>query len=349
MSELRARFKPEVVALSEYLGRDMVSEWGYDSCRVRQRPRRAARARGSRTSSSSATPRAARPRFTRCSGAIRRSSCPRTRSRGSSRPTCARAFSPAARARHPRRSSSTCRCSPAPRPSSARARPPPPTSGRRPRRGDRRGGSPRRASSRSCASRPTSCVRCICSCCRRTSRAVRDLRKAIELESDRSRRDGTSPDARTGHSCCSTPSTSATSSSCAAIDECSAPSRMLVLIYEDFRANNDATVRDVFRFLEVDDRAPIDVLDANPTVRCAPSSSTTSSTRCRSGPGRRARREGGAQGARAAAAQTQRPALRPATRRPRAPAAGRRAAYARAAPALQRGGEALSEYLGATW
>ena len=29
MRELRARFKPEVVALSEYLGRDLVSLWGY--------------------------------------------------------------------------------------------------------------------------------------------------------------------------------------------------------------------------------------------------------------------------------------------------------------------------------
>jgi hypothetical protein len=31
MLELRRRFKPEVVALSEYLGRDLVSEWGYDN------------------------------------------------------------------------------------------------------------------------------------------------------------------------------------------------------------------------------------------------------------------------------------------------------------------------------
>jgi hypothetical protein len=31
MAELRARYKPEVVALSEYLGRDMVREWGYDA------------------------------------------------------------------------------------------------------------------------------------------------------------------------------------------------------------------------------------------------------------------------------------------------------------------------------
>jgi len=30
MLELRRRFKPEVVALSEYLGRDLVGEWGYD-------------------------------------------------------------------------------------------------------------------------------------------------------------------------------------------------------------------------------------------------------------------------------------------------------------------------------
>jgi len=30
MNELRRRYKPEVVALSDYLGRDLVSEWGYD-------------------------------------------------------------------------------------------------------------------------------------------------------------------------------------------------------------------------------------------------------------------------------------------------------------------------------
>jgi hypothetical protein len=31
MLELRRRFKGEVVALSEYLGRDLVTLWGYDS------------------------------------------------------------------------------------------------------------------------------------------------------------------------------------------------------------------------------------------------------------------------------------------------------------------------------
>ena len=30
MRELRRRYKPEVVALSEYLGRDLVALWGYD-------------------------------------------------------------------------------------------------------------------------------------------------------------------------------------------------------------------------------------------------------------------------------------------------------------------------------
>jgi hypothetical protein len=31
MRELRSRFKPEVVALSEYLERDLLTLWGYDN------------------------------------------------------------------------------------------------------------------------------------------------------------------------------------------------------------------------------------------------------------------------------------------------------------------------------
>jgi hypothetical protein len=31
MLELRRRFRPEVVALSDYLGRDLVRLWGYDA------------------------------------------------------------------------------------------------------------------------------------------------------------------------------------------------------------------------------------------------------------------------------------------------------------------------------
>jgi Sulfotransferase domain len=43
--------------------------------------------------------------------------------------------------------------------------------------------------------------------------------------------------------------------------------QLLVLVYDDFRADNDATVRRVLRFLEVDDTAPVQLLDVNPTVR----------------------------------------------------------------------------------
>jgi hypothetical protein len=45
------------------------------------------------------------------------------------------------------------------------------------------------------------------------------------------------------------------------------PQNVLVLIYEDFRAENEATVRRVLEFLGVQEIAPIDVIDANPTVR----------------------------------------------------------------------------------
>jgi Sulfotransferase family len=45
------------------------------------------------------------------------------------------------------------------------------------------------------------------------------------------------------------------------------PGQMLVLIYEDYRAENEATVRRVLRFLDVDDSCAIEVKDANPSVR----------------------------------------------------------------------------------
>jgi hypothetical protein len=43
--------------------------------------------------------------------------------------------------------------------------------------------------------------------------------------------------------------------------------QMLVLIYDDFRADNAATVRRVLRFLDVDDSVAVDEREANPTVR----------------------------------------------------------------------------------
>jgi Sulfotransferase family len=42
--------------------------------------------------------------------------------------------------------------------------------------------------------------------------------------------------------------------------------QILVLIYDDFRADNDAAVRGVLRLLDVDADGPIEALDANPTV-----------------------------------------------------------------------------------
>jgi Sulfotransferase family len=45
-----------------------------------------------------------------------------------------------------------------------------------------------------------------------------------------------------------------------------APEQVLVLIYDDFRSDNETTVRRVLRFLNVDERIPIDVSDANPSV-----------------------------------------------------------------------------------
>jgi hypothetical protein len=43
--------------------------------------------------------------------------------------------------------------------------------------------------------------------------------------------------------------------------------QLLVLIYDDFRAENEATVCRVLRFLDVDETAPIEATQANPTVR----------------------------------------------------------------------------------
>ena len=43
--------------------------------------------------------------------------------------------------------------------------------------------------------------------------------------------------------------------------------QVLVLIYEDFRADNERTLRQVQRFLGVDDSVPVEVVEANPSVR----------------------------------------------------------------------------------
>jgi hypothetical protein len=42
--------------------------------------------------------------------------------------------------------------------------------------------------------------------------------------------------------------------------------QLLVLVYDDFRADNEAVVRRLMRFLELDDTQPVEVVEANPTV-----------------------------------------------------------------------------------
>jgi hypothetical protein len=42
--------------------------------------------------------------------------------------------------------------------------------------------------------------------------------------------------------------------------------QVLVLIYDDFRADNEATVRRVLRFLDVDDTLPVQAIERNPTT-----------------------------------------------------------------------------------
>jgi hypothetical protein len=44
------------------------------------------------------------------------------------------------------------------------------------------------------------------------------------------------------------------------------PEQLLVLIYDDFRSDNESTVRQVLRFLRVDDSAPVALIEANPTI-----------------------------------------------------------------------------------
>jgi hypothetical protein len=48
--------------------------------------------------------------------------------------------------------------------------------------------------------------------------------------------------------------------------EAFSPEQVLVLIYDDFRTDNDATVQQVLRFLGVDESAPITASEANKTV-----------------------------------------------------------------------------------
>jgi hypothetical protein len=93
----------------------------------------------------------------------------------------------------------------------------------------------------------------------------RDLRKAMALE--RERRDGRSIPRRSHR-----PGALQYSDHVRYVEQLRryeehfAPEQMLVLIYDDFRADNDATLRRVLRFLDVDEHAPIALLEVNPMI-----------------------------------------------------------------------------------
>jgi hypothetical protein len=95
---------------------------------------------------------------------------------------------------------------------------------------------------------------------------VKDFRKAVSLE--QSRREGQNIPARSHR-----PQLLQYSAHVDYVEQLRryhavfAREQVLVLIYEEFRADNAATVRDVFRFLGVDDTFAVESLDANPTVQ----------------------------------------------------------------------------------
>jgi hypothetical protein len=69
-----------------------------------------------------------------------------------------------------------------------------------------------------------------------------------------------------------------------------APEQVLALVYDDFRSDNEGTVRRVQRFLGVDDSLPVHTIEANPTVgvRSGPLHSVMRVTHEAQGPAARA-------------------------------------------------------------
>jgi len=94
----------------------------------------------------------------------------------------------------------------------------------------------------------------------------KDLRKAISL--DPSRRDGKNLPARSHR-----PQLLQYADHVRYVDQLRRfharlpPEQILVLIYDDFRSDNDATVKQVLRFLDVDDQSPVEPLETNVTTR----------------------------------------------------------------------------------
>jgi hypothetical protein len=94
---------------------------------------------------------------------------------------------------------------------------------------------------------------------------VRDFRSAVELDADR-RENRNIPE------CSYWPQALIYSDRVRYVEQLRrydavfAPEQILVLIYDDFRNDNEATVRRVLRFLDVDDSHPIAPVKANPTI-----------------------------------------------------------------------------------
>jgi hypothetical protein len=98
------------------------------------------------------------------------------------------------------------------------------------------------------------------------SETERDLRKALSLEGERRQGRHVPRD-------CARPAALYYSEHTCYVDQLRryrdafSSDQVLVLIYDDFRADNPGTVRAVLEFLEVDETFPVQASDANPTVR----------------------------------------------------------------------------------
>ena len=165
---------------------------------------------------------------------------------------------------------------------------------------DRRAAVPTRRSSRSCASRRASCARCTSSSCRCTS----SRRRTSPRRSRSSRRAASAARASTptGRARRCTPSFVRYVEQLRRFHDCFDRERVLVLIYDDYRRDNEATLRELQRFLGVDDEIPVRVRESNPSVEVrsqrlhqlvhAVSVGEGASHRVVRGPSRRSRRRG---------------------------------------------------------
>ena len=188
MLELRRRFKGEVVALSEYLDRDLVSLWGYDASAERgARTSAAGRPEGSRLLRR-------RPPQERHHGAVRDAAAPSAdlhargaRSRGSSQRLHSR-HRTALGGRPPQTLEQYLALFADARPDQRVGEASPSyLRSRRTAAGESPRPSRARGSSRSCASRRAFCARSTCSACRLTWRRRRTSARRSALERDRRR------------------------------------------------------------------------------------------------------------------------------------------------------------------